>query len=115
MRNIFLIFLVVIGSCNEQAGSKKKQAVDDRKIMAKVKLTDLDGQPISLDQFKGKTIFLNFWATWCKPCIREMTSIDSAQKLISGKGVVFLLASDETPEQIREFKAYYQFNLNFVR
>lgn len=115
MRNIFLLFVVVIGSCNGQGGDKKKQSVDDQKIMAKVKLTDLEGQPINLDQFKGKTIFLNFWATWCKPCIQEMPSIDSAQKLISEKGVVFLLASDETPDQIREFKAYYQFNLNFVR
>jgi thiol-disulfide isomerase/thioredoxin len=106
---------VVTGSCNDQVGNEKKQPIEDRKIMAKVKLTDLDGQPISLDQFKGKTIFLNFWATWCQPCIREMPSIDSAQKLISEKGVVFLLASDETPDQIREFKAYYQLNLNFVR
>ena len=64
---------------------------------------------------KGRTIFLNFWATWCKPCIREMPSIDSAQQLLSKSGVVFLLASDETPDQIKEFKQHYQFDLNFVR
>lgn len=115
MRKILFILVIGISSCNEQAGNKKKQPVGDQKTLVKVKLTDLDGRPISLDQFKGKTIFLNFWATWCKPCIREMPSIDSAQKLISEEGVVFLLASDETPDQIREFKEYYQFNLNFVR
>ena len=36
---------------------------------------DLDDQPVSFSKFKGKTVFLNFWATWCGPCVREMPSI----------------------------------------
>ena len=38
---------------------------------------DLEDQPVSFSKFKGKTVFLNFWATWCGPCVREMPSIDS--------------------------------------
>jgi thiol-disulfide isomerase/thioredoxin len=115
MRYILLIILIGLIGCNESISDKNTKAIDDQKKMATVKLTDLNGQPISLEQFKGKTIFLNFWATWCKPCIQEMPSIDSAQQLLSKNGVVFLLASDETIDQIKEFKDYYHSNLNFVR
>ena len=41
-----------------------------------LKLIDKDGKTRSLEEFKGKVIFLNFWATWCPPCIAEMPSID---------------------------------------
>lgn len=113
----FILFTILFGfiACNEPVSDKNTKPKDDQKKIATVKLADLDGQPISLDQFKGKTIFINFWATWCKPCIQEMPSIDSARKLLLKNGVVFLLASDETPAQIKEFKEHYQFDLNFVR
>src|ERR1035441_3847986 len=39
-------------------------------------VVDLDDGPVSFAKFKGKVIFLNFWATWCGPCVREMPSID---------------------------------------
>ena len=38
-------------------------------------LVDLDGQAVSFAKFKGKTVFLNIWATWCGPCVGEMPSI----------------------------------------
>ena len=115
MRIILLILLIGINSCRERSTAKETTPVREQKAVAAVKLTDLDGQPISMEQFKGKTIFINFWATWCKPCIQEMPSIDSAQKLLSKNGIVFLLASDESPNQIKEFKEHYQFDLDFVR
>jgi thiol-disulfide isomerase/thioredoxin len=115
MRNKILILLIGVISCSGPAREKVTLPQQEQKTVASVKLADLNDQSISLDQFKGKTIFINFWATWCKPCIQEMSSIDSAQKLLSKNGIVFLLASEETPKQIKEFKEYYQFDLNFVR
>jgi thiol-disulfide isomerase/thioredoxin len=115
MRYILFTILFGLMACDEPVSDENTKPKNEQKKFATVKLADLDGQPISLDQFKGRTIFLNFWATWCKPCIQEMPSIDSVQRLLSKNGVVFLLASNETPEQIKEFKKHYQFNLNFVR
>lgn len=43
-------------------------------------LTDLSGTNISLSDFKGKKVFLNFWATWCGPCIQEMPYINEISK-----------------------------------
>ena len=62
----------------------------------------IDGESVSLNNFKGKVIFLNFWATWCPPCIAEIPDI---QKLYDqfGKEAVFLLVSDESDEKLKKF------------
>src|SRR5215469_6785072 len=45
-----------------------------------ISITDLDGKPLSLGDFKGKVVLLNLWATWCQPCIKEMPSLVDLQK-----------------------------------
>ncbi|MDF2188673.1 TlpA disulfide reductase family protein [Paraflavitalea sp. CAU 1676] len=114
MRNIVLMLLIVAGSCKEPV--KEKQIIpQDKKATIKVRLTDLNDTPINLDEFKGKTVFLNFWATWCKPCIQEMPSIAKAQQLLGKKDVIFLLASNETSDQINEFTKEHKYDLKYVR
>ena len=80
-----------------------------------IQLVDLKGQVVDLHDFIGKPIFLNFWATWCRPCIAEMPSIVRAEKLLAEDDYVFLLASDESTQKIIRFKNLQDFPLNFVR
>jgi thiol-disulfide isomerase/thioredoxin len=55
-----------------------------------------NGHPVSLDAFKGKTIILNVWATWCGPCIQEMPALDRlAKKLDRDSAVVLLVSQDK--------------------
>lgn len=89
--------------------------LSDTNLVDNIKLFDLEGNPIDLKAYAGKKIFLNFWATWCKPCILEMPSIERAQELLMDNGYVFFLASDETVGRINRFKATNDFNLNFIR
>lgn len=57
-------------------------------------LIDEHQKQVSLTQFKGKTIFLNFWATWCPPCIAEMPDINALyQSLDSNEDIIFVLVS----------------------
>ena len=65
-------------------------------------LLDGSGNKVTLEQFKGKTIFLNFWATWCPPCIAEMPDIQELYNGFSDKAV-FLLVSDEDTQTIKSF------------
>ena len=112
-----IVFLFLTGIIACQDSIKKKQPVTTEKKYAitDVVLHDLNDQPVNLEQFKGKTVFINFWATWCKPCIREMPSIKNAMVKLSQHGVVFLLASDETTDQIKEFKNEHNYDFNYFR
>jgi thiol-disulfide isomerase/thioredoxin len=63
--------------------------------LADVTFQDAQGQPKSLNDFKGKTVLLNLWATWCAPCREEMPSLDRLEKeLGSDKFEVVALALD---------------------
>lgn len=114
LRNILFVSFVGISCCQEPV-EKKMENVAPKKATDSIKLADLEGKPIDLSQYKGKTVFLNFWATWCKPCVYEIPSIKNARDLLTNKEIVFLLASDETAEQIKEFKKDNFSNLNYVR
>lgn len=101
-------------ACN--VGDKSKPVPYEKKTeLRKISLTDLNQQPINLEKYKGKTVFINFWATWCKPCIQEMPSIANAQNLLRNEDIVFLLASDESIEQINEFRIKHGYKFNYVR
>ncbi len=100
--------------------SPKKQEVvrevgNEKADLKDIKLAGLDGSEINLGDFKGKTVFLNFWATWCKPCIAEMPSIQRAIEKLEGQEIVFLAASDESVEKIEKFKARFDFPFQFIR
>lgn len=67
-------------------------------------LVSFSGEIINLSQFRGKTIFLNFWASWCPPCIAELPSIHSLYKKVNKNDVVFLLVSlDNNYSKARQF------------
>ena len=79
------------------------------------KFVDLQGQPLDLASYAGKKVFLNYWATWCAPCIREIPSIARASAELEDENYVFLLASDESLETIGDFLADREFTGNFIK
>ena len=76
---------------------------------------DLMGKPLDLSVYAGKKVFLNYWATWCAPCIREIPSIARAASVLEQENFVFLLASDESVETISDFLADREFTGNFIK
>lgn len=66
----------------------------------------LDNQTVTLSSFKGKIVFLNFWATWCPPCQAEMPSMERLYKQFEGLDIAFLAVSvGETAETVHGFLA----------
>jgi thiol-disulfide isomerase/thioredoxin len=66
-------------------------------------LKSIDGLPISLSDFKGKVIYIDFWASWCGPCLREVPAGEELKKKFAGKDVVFLnISIDEDENKWRE-------------
>ncbi len=59
-------------------------------------LKDLAGRTVTLEQFQGKLVVMNFWATWCEPCEWEMPSMEAFARRYRGKPVVLLAVSVDT-------------------
>lgn len=112
---IIIVLLFGILGCAENSKDQPLSATVKEREIDKIQLKDLNDQPINLSNYKGKTIFINFWATWCKSCIVEMPSIERAQNKLGNQGVVFLLASNESAEEIKAFTINHDYKLNFIR
>lgn len=69
-----------------------------------LQFTDLDSKMFSIQDFKGKTLFINYWATWCNPCLAEMPSMaDLYERYSSNDDIVFLYLSREELKTIQEY------------
>jgi peroxiredoxin len=67
-------------------------------------LSDLSGKKVSLSSYKGKLVFLNFWATWCPPCRSEMPSMERLYQKLKGKGLVILAVDlQEDAKSVQKF------------
>jgi thiol-disulfide isomerase/thioredoxin len=78
---LIFIFLMVsnVGYALEKPNIKNLALSKNPKIYEEIIFKDSSGEDVSLDDFKGKLLILNFWATWCAPCREEMPSLDSLQ------------------------------------
>ncbi|EGV45111.1 TlpA family protein disulfide reductase [Bizionia argentinensis JUB59] len=77
-------------------------------------LVDSKGNAFDFKQAEGKVVFINFWATWCPPCIAEMPSIDELYADYKDD-VIFLLVSNEKAETISGFQSKNEFNFEFYQ
>lgn len=67
-------------------------------------LQDLEGNTVGLEDFRGKPVLINFWATWCAPCRLEMPALQAAQDAHQEDGLVVLAVNDQqTPEEVSRF------------
>ena len=82
-----------------------------------LKLDDMNKQSVDLKNYKGKVVLVNFWASWCPPCVHEMPSMQKLQNRLFSKGFTILgvnMAEDEkTVQQFLNSKANVQFPILF--
>jgi thiol-disulfide isomerase/thioredoxin len=68
---------------------------------------DLNGNERTLADWKGKTLVINFWATWCPPCRKEMPAFSNLHTKLGGRGVFFIGIGIDSPSAIKEFALQY--------
>ena len=112
---VIVAFSIVMVGCKNAPKDVSASPNENGPEITKIQLKDLNDQPINLDKYKGKAIFINFWATWCQPCLAEMPSIEKAQDILQNENVVFLLASNETVTEIQEFQNARGYKFNYAR
>lgn len=78
-------------------------------------LVDLEGNSVSLSDFQGKTIFVNFWTTWCPPCRIEMPDIEALYQEYKNNNIVVIGINILEPEDtVRQFVEQGNYNWIFV-
>ena len=70
-----------------------------------VALFDLDGHERRLSGYQGKRLLLNFWASWCAPCIAEMPALNAAQHKFANQGAIVLGIAMDQPDNVHAFLA----------
>lgn len=92
---------VPVGSSTHPAGGQTTAASLDALWAAQLK--DLSGRPVNLTAYKGKPLVVNFWASWCAPCIEEMPDFQRASQTSIGKGVQFVGIGIDSADKMRPF------------
>ena len=88
-----------IALCAVVAGTLQPKVVDKGDTAPKFTVTTDQGQTVSRSGFGRKLLVLNFWATWCQPCIQEMPSLDQFTRRFAGKDVTVLAVSVDRNEK----------------
>lgn len=110
---IFILILIGIGAFlifsnpfarNKSVKTLGIQVLESPEDAKNFSLQDIHGQTIRLSDFRGKIVMLNFWATWCTPCRKEMPSMEKLYERYKDRGLVILsIASGEKTKDVVHF------------
>jgi thiol-disulfide isomerase/thioredoxin len=94
---------------------KEKLAASVKIKATGFKLQDLNGKEVSLSDFKGKNVFLNFWATWCPSCKAEMPEIEKLYQETKNSDLVILAINlGENRQTVQSFKDKNKYNFDML-
>ena len=98
----FLLITIGLSTPSHACEGKTGKGVGDCSPNFSVKT--IDGKVFELEKLRGKVVLVNFWATWCKPCVVEMPSMQKSYNLINNKNFEILAISiDSNSKDITQF------------
>jgi len=88
----------------------------DKKPAPALLLKDMDGVKHDIRDYRGRPVIINFWATWCPPCRRELPSMNRAWKKVKNEGIVMLAVDvGEDEDTVFTFMADYPIDFTVLR
>jgi cytochrome c biogenesis protein CcmG/thiol:disulfide interchange protein DsbE len=87
---VLLVLVAGLGACGGQTSSTQNIGINQGNVAVDFQLLSLEGEEISLSQYQGSVVLINFWATWCPPCRAEIPDIEKAYQARSNDGFVVL-------------------------
>lgn len=98
-----VIGVVVVFNGSRSAGAEQRRPPTVGSEAGDFTLTDLDGNSVTLSDFKGQAVLINFWATWCPPCEDEMPLLEQVSQQYQGRLVVLGVDYLEEEDAVRQF------------
>ena len=97
-----LVLIAILGGCG--SFSTPLPALDGTTPVPDITLPTPDGETLSLSDYRGQVIFLNFWGTYCPPCVAEMPELQAVYQELEGQDFVLIgLNAEEKPETVQAF------------
>ncbi len=107
---IVALCLLGLYAAGRRAAQKPKPAASGN-LAPDFTLTDLDGRKLTLSNYRGKVVLLDFWATWCGPCRSEIPHFVEMQNQYGTQGFqVVGISMDDDAKPVREFAQQYKLN-----
>jgi peroxiredoxin len=100
---------VSVDNAGYRAAMAKLEAEDQRRMNPEFTLSDMTGRKWSLQELRGKVVLVNFWATWCPPCRKEMPDMEALSQRFGPRGLIVLAISDEDAGKVGPFIAEHQY------
>lgn len=113
-KNLYALLFTVAAICVISACRRGSEPVRIGDAAPDFSLTDSD-RTVRLSQFRGKPILLNFWATWCPPCVEEVPALVALQKQMGDKVVILAVSADEDEEAYKKFTQKHMPGLLTIR
>ena len=90
--------------CEESGIGSDWRRIEPKAVAPAFTLPQLDGSPVSLSDYRGRIVILEFWATWCGPCRFSVPSLEIVYKKYHDRGLqVLLINQDEPPDKVRRW------------
>jgi len=109
-----IVTIGVIFYQSADPGQKRGTNMEEGRPAPEFNATDLTGNPVSLNQYKGQVVLLNFWASWCTPCVREMPLLNDISQRYAKDVQSLFINVGESKGTIREFMEHHQFDFDVV-
>jgi peroxiredoxin len=84
---------------------KAKASENSQRKLTEFSLPDLAGKQRNIKEWQGKVLVINFWATWCPPCLKEMPEFEAMHNEFSNKGLQFIGIALDDADPVKEFIA----------